>query len=67
MLGIAVFESKLKMLGDEIQRVTRRARVLEERLRPTLEDEIKSITQYIGEREREREAHFRLKRYKAIR
>jgi V/A-type H+-transporting ATPase subunit D len=63
--GIAVFESKLKRLGDEIQDVTRRTRVLEERVLPKLKTEIKAITQYIGERERE--AHFRLKKFKARR
>jgi len=65
MLEIAAFESKLKMLGKEIQHVTRRTRVLEERVLPNLRAQIKTITQYIGERERE--AHFRLKRFKTVR
>lgn len=65
MLGVAVFESKLKLLGRNIQQITRRTRVLEERILPRLEAQIKAITQYIGERERE--AHFRLKRFKASR
>lgn len=65
VLAMAVFESKLKRLGEEIQRLTRRTRALEERLLPQLTGEIRSITQYLGERERE--AHFRLKRFKARR
>jgi V/A-type H+-transporting ATPase subunit D len=65
VLGMAVFESKLKRLGEEIQRLTRRTRALEERLLPQITREIRNIAQYIGERERE--AHFRLKRFKARR
>ena len=65
MLEIAAFESKLKMLGEEILRVTRRTRVLEERVLPRLQAEIRTIVQFLGERERE--AHYRLKRFKATR
>jgi V/A-type H+-transporting ATPase subunit D len=64
MLETAAFESKVKMLGREIQHVTRRMRVLEERVLPKLRAQIRAITQYIGERERE--AHFRLKRFKSM-
>ncbi|MDX1762969.1 MAG: V-type ATP synthase subunit D [bacterium] len=62
MMQYAVFESKLKRLGDEILRVTRRNRVLEERVLPRLKGEIRRIGQYLGERERE--SYFRLKRFK---
>lgn len=62
MLEIAAFESKLEMLGAEILRVTRRTRVLEERVLPRLRSEIRAIVEYIGERERE--AHYRLKKFK---
>ncbi|MEK6693182.1 MAG: V-type ATP synthase subunit D [Nitrospirota bacterium] len=62
MIEIATFESKLKRLGDEIIRITRRIRVLEERIQPELSLQIKTISQYIGERERE--AYYRLKRFK---
>ncbi len=62
MLEIAAFESKLKRLGDEIVRITRRTRVLEERILPELRREIRGIAQYIGERERE--AYYRLKIFK---
>lgn len=65
MLEVAAFESKLKRLGEEIQRVTRRTRVLEERVQPDLRRQIRTITQYIAERERE--AHFRLKKFKDLR
>jgi V/A-type H+-transporting ATPase subunit D len=59
ILEIAAYESKLKRLGEEISRTTRRIRILEERVQPELEHAIKSIAQYLGERERE--SHYRLK------
>ena len=64
MLHLAEYESKLKRLGDEILRTTRRIKVLEEMVFPTLNLQIKSITQYIGERERE--SFYRLKRVKNL-
>ena len=64
MLHLAEYESKLKRLGDEILRTTRRIKVLEEMVFPTLKLQIKSITQYIGERERE--SFYRLKRVKNL-
>ena len=65
MLEIAAFESKIRMLGQEITRVTRTTRVLEERVLPRLRTDIRAIIEYIGERERE--ANFRLRRFKARR
>jgi len=62
MLSLATFETKVKRLGEEILRVSRRSRVLEERILPELAGRIKTTDQYIGEREREE--YFRLKRYK---
>ena len=62
MLEIAAFESRMKRLGDEIVRITRRTRVLEERVLPDLHQDIKGIGQYIGERERE--SYYRLKQFK---
>lgn len=62
MIGIAAYESKLKRLGDEILRTTRRIRVLEERLLPDLRFKIRTIFHYIAERDRE--AYYRLKRFK---
>ena len=64
MLHLAEYESKLKRLSDEILRTTRRIKVLEEMVFPTLKLQIKTITQYIGERERE--SFYRLKRVKNI-
>ena len=64
MLQIAEYESKLKRLGEEIGRTTRGIKVLEERVLPGLKQQIRTISQYIGERERE--AFYRLKRVKGI-
>lgn len=63
MVEIAAFESKLKRLGEEIVKTTRKIRVIEERVLPDLRDDIQTIVQYIGERERE--AFYRLKRFKS--
>lgn len=62
MLEIAAHESKLKRLGDEVVRVTRRVRVLEERIMPELRRQVRTISQFLGERERE--SCFRLKRFR---
>ena len=64
MLVVAAIESRLKRLGDEIRRVTRRIRVLEERIQPQLRGEVKAIAQYLAERESEE--HYRLKRFKEM-
>jgi V/A-type H+/Na+-transporting ATPase subunit D len=64
MLHIAEYESKLKRLGEEILRTTRRIKVLEEMVLPGIRGQIKTITQYIGERERE--SFYRLKRVKNL-
>jgi len=63
MVEIAAFESKLKRLGEEIIRTTRKIRVIEERVLPELREDIKTIAHYIGERERE--AFYRLKKFKS--
>ena len=62
MIELAAFESKLKRLGDEILKTTRKIRVLEERVLPDLKHRIKAIAQYLGERERE--SYYRLKVFK---
>lgn len=64
MLHIAEYESKLKRLAEEILRTTRRIKVLEEMVLPGIKGQIKTITQYIGERERE--SFYRLKRVKNL-
>ena len=63
MLEIAAFENKLKRLADEITRITRKIKVLEERVLIELKHQIKTITQYIGERDRE--SYYRLKKFKS--
>jgi V/A-type H+-transporting ATPase subunit D len=63
MIEIAAFESKLKRLGEEILKTTRKIRVIEERVLPDLQNDIKTIVQYIEERERE--TFYRLKRFKS--
>jgi V/A-type H+-transporting ATPase subunit D len=62
MLDLAAYENKLERIGDEIQRIARKIKVLEEKILPELKGQIKGITQYIGERERE--SHYRLRRFK---
>jgi V/A-type H+/Na+-transporting ATPase subunit D len=64
MLSLAVFENKVKRLEEEILRVSRRSRVLEERILPDLAARIRSTDQYIDEREREE--YFRLKKFKNL-
>lgn len=64
ILDIAEYDNKLQRLSREIIQTTRRVRVLEERIQPRLKKEIKSISQYLGERERE--TYFRLKQFKEI-
>lgn len=64
MLEVAVFESRMKRIGEEILRTSRRIRVLEERALPSLRRELKGIAQYIDERERE--SYYRLKHFKTL-
>lgn len=65
MLEVAGHESKLKNLGAAIRKTSRKARVLEERILPEMSGRIHTVSQYIGERERE--DYFRLKRFKDMR
>lgn len=65
MLALASFEGKLRRLAEELIRLTRRIRVLEDRVAPTLRGAIRDIAQYLDERERE--TLFRLKRFKGHR
>ncbi len=64
MLQIAEYECKLKRLGEEIVRTSRRIKVLEEMVLPGLKLRIRAISQYLSERERE--AFYRLKRVKGM-
>lgn len=65
MIDLAAFEGKLKRIGVEILKTTRRVRVLEEKVLPDLTTQMRSISQHIGERDRE--AYCRLKHFKGKR
>lgn len=65
LLQMAVFEGKVKRLGEELLRLTRRIRTLEERLLPNLRQQARQIGRFLGERERE--SFYRLKRFKGKR
>ena len=62
MIELAAFESKLKRLSDEIVKIMRKIKVLEEKVVPEVTGQMKRIAQYIAERERE--AYYRLKKFK---
>lgn len=62
MVEMAAFESKLKRIGEEIIKTSRKIRVLEERVLPDFRTQVKMISDHIGERERE--TYCRLKRFK---
>jgi len=64
MLKFAGFESKIKRLARDISQLSRKSRVLEQRVLPNLQHTIRTAVQYIGERERE--DHFRLKKFKEL-
>jgi V/A-type H+-transporting ATPase subunit D len=64
MIDNAEFESKLKRIGAEIIKTTRKIRMLEQIVFPDLRQRIRSITQFIAERERE--SYYRLKKFKEI-
>ncbi len=65
MLSLASFEGKFRRLAEELVRLTRRIRILEERVAPGLRCDIRAMDQYLAERERE--SFFRLKRFKGSR
>ena len=62
MLKVAAFESKLKKLSRDIRQLSRKSRVLEQRVLPSLGRNLKMASQYISERERE--DYYRLKKFK---
>lgn len=59
---LARHEGKFRRLAEELVRLNRRIRVLEQRVMPRLQAEIKRIVQSLSERDRE--DFFRLKRFK---
>jgi len=64
MLAMARYEEMFRRLGEELLRITRRIRVLEERVLPGLQAEIREISHYLAERERE--SYYRLKLFKGL-
>ena len=64
MLEMARYEGMFRRLGEELLRVTRRIRVLEERVLPGLQQQIREISHELAERERE--AYCRLKLFKRL-
>lgn len=62
MLAIARYEGMFRRLGEELLRITRQIRVLEERVLPGLNTEIREISHYLAERERE--TYYRIKLFK---
>lgn len=64
MLAMARYEGMFRLLGEELLRTTRRIRVLEERVLPGLHTEIRGISHYLAERERE--SYYRLKLFKNL-
>lgn len=62
MLAMARYEGMFRRLGEELLRVTRRIRVLEERILPQLQFDIRGISHYLAERERE--TYYRMKLFK---
>ena len=64
MLEMARYEGMFRRLGEELLRITRRIRVLEERVLPELHVQIRGIAHYLAERERE--SYYRLKLFKQL-
>ncbi len=64
MLALARYEGMFRRLGEELLRVTRRIRVLEERILPGLQHDIRQIDHYLAERERE--TYYRMKMFKRL-
>lgn len=62
MLAMARYEGMFRRLGEELLRITRRIRVLEERTLPGIQTEIRAISHYLAERDRE--TYYRLKLFK---
>lgn len=65
MLKLSQYESKFKRLASEITKTTRKIRMLEERIQPELLEQIRLISGYLSEMERE--SYYRLKLFKAKR
>ena len=64
-LLLAGAEDKVKKIGETISELARKIRILEQRILPGLDSSIRQVTFHIDERERE--DHYRAKRFKQIR
>jgi V/A-type H+-transporting ATPase subunit D len=62
IIRIAPLDRKMRRLADEIRKTTRRVNALEQRLLPSLQEQVKYIRSVLDQRERE--DIFRLKRLK---
>ncbi len=62
LIECAPAEANLRLLGEEIKKVSRRINALEEQLLPRLREDVRAISRVIEERQRE--DVFRMKRYK---
>lgn len=62
IIKLTNYENKLKVITEEVIRLSRKIKILEDKLIPQLRHKIKEITDYLNEREREN--YFRLKLYK---
>ena len=62
LVWCAPVERNIQILGEEVQKVSRRINALEEHLLPRLREDVRTITRVLDERERE--DTFRLKRIK---
>ena len=62
LVAVANTETRLKMIGEEIKKTTRRVNALEQVVIPGLDAQIRYIRQVLEQRERE--DNFRLKKIK---
>ena len=60
VIEIAAFESKLRVIGDEVKKTTRRIGVLEKQVEPELRRFIRRISMHLGEHEREMHNRLRI-------
>ena len=60
VIEIAAFESKLRVLADEIKKTARRIGVLEKQVEPELRRSIRRVAMHLGEREREMHNRLRI-------
>ncbi len=62
IIKLTNYENKLKVITEEVLKLNRKIKILEDKLIPATKHKIKNISNYLNERERE--SYFRLKLYK---